>query len=352
MQLAGVDLSKKLVQTGSNFGTEQDHDNPFLCSVGSGTMVSSGLSMINLRQSSTSFKVCRLSIGEDNFLGNVIHYPAEGRTGTNCLLATKVMVPTEGEVRENTGLLGSPCFEIPRSVSRDIFFDRVKDPRSREERLRAKNFENLKSMGAYLFAGWLYGCVGLVLAYWTINLYGLYGAVAPLASAAAFTVFSIAFFVLMERWSLGFGRMQPRMCIVLDPYYWTIEHYWRFTETPLKGMFKGTPFRNVLSRLLGIRMGKRVFDDGCVATEKTLVEIGDYCTLNEFSLLLSHSLEDGVFKSDRISVGRGCTVGMNSVVHYGVEMKENAILDADSFLMKGSTAQPDSIWQGNPAREL
>ena len=37
----------KVEQTGSNFGTDQKHDNPFLCEIGSGTMVSDGLSMIN-----------------------------------------------------------------------------------------------------------------------------------------------------------------------------------------------------------------------------------------------------------------------------------------------------------------
>ena len=42
-----------------------------------------------------------------------------GRTpgsGENVLLATRSMVPIDGPVREDVGLLGSPCFEIPRSV--------------------------------------------------------------------------------------------------------------------------------------------------------------------------------------------------------------------------------------------
>ncbi|MCK5090702.1 MAG: amino acid adenylation domain-containing protein, partial [Hyphomicrobiaceae bacterium] len=46
-----------VVQTGSNFGCNQRHDFPFLCSIGSGTMVSDGLSMINAVISGTSFKV-------------------------------------------------------------------------------------------------------------------------------------------------------------------------------------------------------------------------------------------------------------------------------------------------------
>ena len=48
MRFVGWNLNK-VEQTGSNFGTNQQHDNPFLCDIGSGTMVSDGLSMINMR---------------------------------------------------------------------------------------------------------------------------------------------------------------------------------------------------------------------------------------------------------------------------------------------------------------
>jgi non-ribosomal peptide synthetase-like protein len=119
LKLIGYDLSDRIVQTGSNFGVEQNHDNPHLCSFGTGTMVADGLSMSNLQMSSTLFMVNRTTIGAHNYVGNVVYYPPDGETGENCLLATKVIIPIDGEVRENVGLLGSPCFEIPRIVERD-----------------------------------------------------------------------------------------------------------------------------------------------------------------------------------------------------------------------------------------
>ena len=109
----------RIEQTGSNFGTAVAHDNPFLSSVGSGTVVADGLTFANADYSNTSFRVSRVSIGAHNFLGNAIVYPARGRTGDNCLLATKVMVPIDGPIREDVGLLGSPSFEIPRTIERD-----------------------------------------------------------------------------------------------------------------------------------------------------------------------------------------------------------------------------------------
>ena len=41
MRYVGWNLNK-VEQTGSNMGTNQRHDNPFLCNIGSGTMVSDG----------------------------------------------------------------------------------------------------------------------------------------------------------------------------------------------------------------------------------------------------------------------------------------------------------------------
>ena len=81
-------------------------------------MVSDGLTVMNADYSSTSFRVAG-QLGEDNFLGNSLAFPAGAKVGDNCLLATKAMIPIGGPVRENVGLLGSPCFEIPRSVQRD-----------------------------------------------------------------------------------------------------------------------------------------------------------------------------------------------------------------------------------------
>jgi len=47
-----------------------------------------------------------------------------------------------------------------------------------------------------------------------------------------------------------------------------------------------------------VRIGRRVFDDGCGIAERTLVSIGDHCTLNAGSVIQCHSMEDGIFKAD------------------------------------------------------
>jgi non-ribosomal peptide synthetase-like protein len=95
-----------------------------------------------------------------------------------------------------------------------------------------------------------------------------------------------------------------------------------------------------------------VFDDGVHISDRTLTTIGDDCVLNQWSKIQCHSLEDGTFKSDRTTIGAGCTIGVGALVHYGVTMGDGSVLAPDSFLMKGEYVPPHARWGGNPAREI
>ena len=350
LRAIGYDLSH-VEQTGSNFGTEVEHETPYLASVGRGTMVADGLSLLNAEFSSTSFRVTRASIGPRNFLGNNIAYPAGGRTGDNCLLATKVMVPLDGGVREGVGLLGSPCFEIPRSVERDSRFDHLREGDELRRRLAAKNRYNLRTMGVMLFVRWLQSFALTVVGFAAFDLHGVHdipeGALIG-ASLVVGLVFTTGYLVLVERLIQRFRPLVPRLCSIYDPYFWWHERLWKVPDTYLN-VFNGTPFKSVVWRLLGVRIGRRVFDDGCYITERTLTAIGSDCTLNAQSKIQSHSQEDGTFKSEHTTIGDGCTLGTGAHVHYGVSMGDGAVLAADSFLMKGEEVPPYARWGGNPA---
>ena len=93
-----------------------------------------------------------------------------------------------------------------------------------------------------------------------------------------------------------------------------------------------------------------LFDDGAIFTEATLVEIGDNANLNMLSTAQSHSLEEGVYKSDFIRIGDNVTLGTSAFVHYGVTLSEGTRIDADAFLMKGEITPAGSRWRGNPAK--
>jgi non-ribosomal peptide synthetase-like protein len=349
LRALGYDLSA-VEQTGSNFGMEVKHETPFFSSVGSGTMAADGLSIINADFSSTSFRVSPVTIGARNFLGNYVAYPSQARTGENCLLATKVMVPVDGEVREGVGLLGSPCFEIPRSVLRDSRFDHLRSGDEFRRRLAAKTRHNAVTIGLFLLVQWIHLFGLTALAWGAAGTYESMGAAAIALAGALGLLFSVVYFALVERAATGLRALRPQYCSIYQPYFWWHERYWKLATQPR--ILDGTPFKSLAWRLLGVRIGKRVFDDGCVIQEKTLVRIGDDCALNFGSFIQPHSQEDATFKSERITLGAGCTIGTGALVHYGVTLGDGVELAPDSFLMKGEEVPPQARWGGNPARDL
>ncbi len=341
------------IQTGSNFGQMVKHDNPYLSTIGRGTMVADGLSIINADFSSTSFCVSHVTIGPHNFLGNSIAYPAQGKTGANCLLATKVLVPIDGEVRENVGLLGSPSFEIPRTVERDGSFDDLIAGDGLRKRLGAKNRHNIGTMGLYLFVRWLFFFAVTLVAGAVADLYGSLGASVIAIANVVILLFGIAYWILVDRLVTLFLPVRPLFCSIYDRAFWRHERFWKVPAGPgVIQVFNGTPFKTAFWRLLGVRIGRRVFDDGLWVTERTLVVIGDHCTFNAGSGIQSHSQEDGAFKSDVSTVGAAVTLGVGAFVHYGVTIGDGAVLAPDTFLMKGEEVPPQEYWGGNPAREM
>jgi non-ribosomal peptide synthetase-like protein len=338
------------VETGSNFGSDQGHDNPLMCEIGANTVASDGLRMGNLTMSSHGFRLGASRVGADSFLGASVYVPPGARTGANVLYGSKVLVPADGPVRENVGLLGSPAFEIPRAAARDIEAIAAIGPAERARRLRMKTRRNIASIVGLVGSRWAVAFIGVYAFGWTAAVFGANDVLAMTLATGVVFMASLAIFMLMERASIGFGRLEPEMATVYDPAFWRIERHWKLSDTPLGGAFPGTPMRNVFSRLLGVKVGRKVFDDGCILSERTLVQIGDEANLNEHALIQAHSLEEGVFKSDYVKIGRGASIGVSALVHYGVTLGDDSHLDPDSFLMKGEIAPARSRWRGNPAK--
>src|SRR5690606_24296674 len=99
---------------------------------------------------------------------------------------------------------------------------------------------NTASMLSVMGAHWILGLVGLFALYWTFKLFPVYGIAALAGSVTAMLLFSILFLALMEWWSIGFRRLQPARCSIMDSYYWKIEHHWKMSETFLMFLFAGT----------------------------------------------------------------------------------------------------------------
>ena len=351
LQWLGYHLSP-VEQTGSNFGNEVMHANPSLSAVGPGTMVASGLILVNDEVSGSSFLVSRAVIGPRNFVGNDVVYPAGGRTGDNVLLGTKVMVPLDGKIREGVGLLGAPCFEIPRSVERDSRFDHLRTGEALRRGLAAKNRYNLRTIGLFLFTRWVGVFLFALLYLAAIELYDVLPHVVSAVLFALSIVITAIYFTLFHRCVDALHPVRPTICSIYHPDFWSAERLFKVNPIHYLHAFDGTPFKNVLWRLMGARIGSRVFDDGAHISDPSLTAIGDESVLNYWSEIQCHSQEDGTFKCDRTTIGARCTLGVGAFILYGVTMGDGSVLGADSFLMKGEEVPAHARWAGNPAKEV
>lgn len=339
------------IQTGSNFGLEQYHSLPWLCHIGYGSMVSDGLRLVNSEENAKGVRLFKTQLPANSFVGNDVFLPHDHCLGDNCLLATKVMVPNTGPTRHDTGLLGSPPFEIPRCNDEDIPVATATTNEDRERALGAKNHHNLLTAIAFVSAGageiWLLLMLVYVSGAWRMDDPWRIAIVFLLAAPV-----TAAWWALVQRLAYRFKKVPDLHISIYDRHFWEVERMWKLTSTRLGRMFVGTPWRSLLLRAQGIRVGSMVFDDGCYFSEHTMVSIGDHCNLNREALIQCHSLEDGVFKSATTTIGDSISIEPKVLVHYGVHVDTGARICTDAFLMKGETVAVNEHWAGNPARPL
>ena len=351
---------RNLKQNGSNFGVEQQHHNPFLCSFNANTFVSDGLFMINTDMSRTSFKVTQISVPNNVYLGNDLHFPTAAKIGENCLVATKALIPINGELREDVGILGSPPFEIPRSMGADKKYEKYNQPDVLQHHLAMKLKSNLITLGWFMVRDW---SVGFFLLAAAVSIYASYADVIfsssitggiIISAFALISLFATSFYtILFGRIATWLRPMKPIECSLYEQPFWDQERYWKLNYDPVRdSVFSGTPIKNVLSRCQGMKIGKQVFDDGCGFTEPSLVTVGDYCTLNYRATVQAHSLEDGIFKADEIIIAQGSTLGVEAFVHYGANLGARTDIRTDSFVMKGSVVVDRETWTANPAAPI
>ena len=263
------------------------------------------------------------------------------------------MIPLDGRIREGVGLLGSPSFEIPRSVERDNRCDHLRTGEALRRGLAAKNRFNLRTIGIFLFTRWM--GIFLITAIDVAAFEFFYDVFAHTIMAALFAlsvVVAAVYYALVEGYLEAISPPPPAICSIYDSRFWWVERVWKLHPIHFLHIFDGTPFRSVLWRLIGVRIGRRVFDDGVYISEPTLTTVGDECVFNHASMIQCDSQEDGTYKSGRTTLGAGCTLGVNAFVHYGVTMGDGSVLAADSFLMKGEDVPAHAHWAGNPAREV
>ena len=290
-------------------------------------------------------------IGAHNFIGNLSRSPRRAGRGTTASLQPRCWYRSTVRFGKESGSWVTQLRDSAVRGAGQQVRAPVEGPGLRR-RLAAKNRHNLVTIALHLFSRWTYFFVILVISAGVLDLRTALGdwAVA-LAPALLVLPFTFAHAVVVERAATGFRGLEPTYCSIYERRFWRVERFFKNTSD-VQILLNGTPFKSIVWRLLGAQVGKRVFDDGLGLGERNMVTIGDEATFNAGCNLQCHTQEDYAFKSDYITVGSGCTIGVGAMVYYGVAMGDGAVLAPDSFLMKGEEVPPYTHWGGNPAAQM
>ena len=259
------------------------------------------------------------------------------------------MVPVDGPVREGVGLLGSPAFEIPRTVERDASVDQQLNGEAKRLRLAAKNRYNLRTIGVMLLSRSMGTFLLALIAVVAGTLYGRFGDAAVVVAFVVAVPCGLAYGVFVERAALAFQSLAPASAR---------------STTPTSGGTSGTGRR---SRRQACSTAPRSrppccgcwasgSDGGCSTTAllPSGGSSGSVTAARSTPAARSGATHKRTARSSRI--GRcsapACTLGVGALIHYGVRIGDGAVIATDSFLMKGEEVPPRAHWGGNPAGEM
>ena len=326
-----------------------------LIEFGEESFIADGVSFGAARMEPGGLRLARTRVGRRTFIGNSALLPTGSFVADETLIGVMSRPPEHPDQFTERGAtwFGSPALKLPnREISANF-----------DETLR---FRPTKALVATRLAI-EYVRVTLSLTVFLI-LFGLMlSALTRVMSApeglwwllAAFPFIYLAFnlaaalFVIALKWVV-IGRYVPKVAPLWSHFVWRSELVTSTYETLMSPMMleplHGTPYINIFLRLLGARIGKRVFTDTTDITEFDLVRVGDDVALNSECGLQTHLFEDRVMKLGAIEVGDRASIGTISIVLYDAVVQTGARLGELSVVMKGETLPADTSWEGSPAQ--
>ena len=192
------------------------------------------------------------------------------------------MIPLAGPVREGVGLLGSPCFEIPRSVQRDTRSTSSAPSRNAAAASSPRPGTTLVTIALHLLVRFA------LLRRWLLVV-ALLPVQRPPAGRrwASTTGLIFADLAVLHRPVRArrsrCHRVPPAAAAVLLDLPAAVLAARALLEGAVDRLpadLRRHPVQAAFWRLLGVRMGRRVFDDGCAIIERSLTSVGSGATLN------------------------------------------------------------------------
>ncbi|MBC7658883.1 MAG: amino acid adenylation domain-containing protein [Chitinophagaceae bacterium] len=296
-------------------------------------------------------------IGKRTFLGNSSLISAGATLGDKVLIGCLSVPPKDPKKQAETSAswFGSPALFLPQRQTHNNFDERSTFLPSRQlyvSRLVIEFIRILLPLSCIIGISSLVVSVMVTLTFLGYSAFSLLLLLPFIGIGAGLTGAIIT--LVIKR--LVVGKYSPRIRPLWSPFVWRSELvtclYENLAVTLLINHLRGTPFINMYLRLIGCKIGRRVYTDTTDITEFDVVTIGDDVALNDECGLQTHLFEDRLMKISYVTVGDRCTVGSRSIVLYDSVMEPDSQLGDLSMLMKGETLPRGTEWEGSPAQKV
>ena len=297
-------------------------------------------------------------IGNKSFVGNSALIPQGYRLGDNKLIGVTSIPPLQNPISDNepSDWFGSPAVRLPRRITGTIYPDWLTYKPSFTRRAVRTIIEFMR----ILIPETVTLSLGLLFIAYTHDL---------LTSDDNFFMIFLQFpfyyigivsipsflFCLLIKWVL-IGKYREEQYPMWTWKVWRTEAVTSIFEalaTPfLLTNLQGTPFLPFLFRLMGVKVGKRVWMNTADITEFDMVTLGDDCAFNTYSGPQTHLFEDRVMKIGKVDIGERSSIGAGSVVLYNTEIENNCKVGPLSLVMKGEHLLKNTNWFGIPIERL
>jgi non-ribosomal peptide synthetase-like protein len=297
----------------------------------------------------------RTIIGNNSFVGNSSLIPQGYHLGDNMLIGVLSVPPTPEQGDNNAGdWFGSPAISLPRRQSSGDYPDSLtmnpswgrKFARGFIEGIRIILPETIIICCSVLFIAY---CHDLIK---DRNIWQILGQLPKLPFYYLLYMGGPALFVTVALKWLTVGKFKKEQRPMWTNKVWRSEAitttYEALAVPFLLEYMKGTPYLPIALRLLGVKIGKRVWMNTTDITEHDMVSIGDDVALNEDCGPQTHLFEDRIMKVGTVKIGARCSVGARSIILYDSEIGDDVLLEPLSLVMKGEKLSPQTEWTGSP----
>ena len=328
---------------------------PDLLSIGDESFIADSVSLGAPRVRDGVMTTGRNHIGKRSFIGNSAMLPPDTVIGDSVLIGCLSAPPSPADaLREDTAWMGSPPIFLPQRQKSAGFSDETTFHPTWQLRVQRAVIEFVRVITPSTFfiilLSLLFSALLLLRDEFTLGETLLFFPFLYIGCGL-----TTVFITVLAKWLLV-GRYRPGERPLWSTFVWRNELlnalHEHLAEPFLVGALTGTPFVCWYFRLLGARIGRRVYMETTDFSEFDLARIGDEATLNADCTIQTHLFEDRVMKMSTVEIAARARVGAGSLVLYDTRMEADAALGDLSLLMKGETLPAGTSWEGIPARPV